>query len=53
VLVRLSGCTGRQMGEGGAQKGQRIIHFSLEKGMIISWERVVSYLGESYQQLGE
>jgi hypothetical protein len=40
-LVRLSGCTGGDMGEGGAPNGHRIIHFSVDGGMgIISWGQV-------------
>jgi hypothetical protein len=37
-----------------ALNGQRIIDFSMEKGMgIISYRHIFSYIRESYQQLGE
>jgi hypothetical protein len=37
-----------------AQNGQRIIHFSMKKGMeIISKGQMFSYTRESYQQLGQ
>jgi hypothetical protein len=40
--------------EEGALKGQRIVRFSMKKGMkIISQGQVFSYIRESYQQLGE
>jgi hypothetical protein len=46
--LRLSGCTGGQMGNGGALKGQRIIHFFMERGMKnISLGQVSLYIRES------
>jgi hypothetical protein len=41
------------MGERGALKGQRIIRFTMEKGLkIINQGQVFSYIRESYHHLG-
>jgi hypothetical protein len=38
----------------GAMNRQRIMHFSMEKGMkIVSYRQVFSHIRGSYQQLGQ